>query len=230
MKHITKGQSPEAFEQWKAQEKPTSWGALGSAMPEDRREEGVHYYSRGELRTVLHTEQNGICAYCNVTTADDRHSPIDHVEPREGDTQTERIFDYDNLVLSCPGGKRSKTKPRKLHCDPGKHDNLIPISPLNPNCETDIQYAVTGKIIVEEQPAAVAETVRVLNLNLSKIVNGRKAEIDAYVWADAEQTVPISLEEASKLLADFTSIEQLSPGQGRSYASAVKSVLLKLTA
>jgi uncharacterized protein (TIGR02646 family) len=230
VKHIVKRESPEAFERWKAQEpKPTKWTDLQGRVPVQHRVVGIHYYSKPELLTALHQEQLGICAYCNVGIPDNHTSPIDHVEPREGDTRAERIFDYGNVVASCSGGQRSKIKPRKLHCDPGKRDDSIPISPLNPNCETEIKYAISGEIITKGQPAAVVETVKVLNLNLEKIVLGRKALIDAYIWADVEQVTLILPEEAGRLLANFSAIEKLSPGQDRSYASAVKSVLQKLT-
>lgn len=63
------------------------------------------------LRQDLWNEQNGICCYCckkldehkNGKTATRIEHFLPKGEPRNVDTFRQRVFDYDNLLLSCDG-------------------------------------------------------------------------------------------------------------------------------
>ena len=201
MKYIIKNNSPIAFEAWKSAENPISWNALGSFMPLENREEGVAYYSKKELREALLEEQNYTCCFCEMTIANNSSTTIAHLDPREGDTQTERIFDYLNLMVSCSGGKKDdkpKNKPRKLHCDASQENRPISISPLSPQCESEITFTIVGKIYGLSTDAK--ETISILNLNIDKLNNLRNQAIAGYLFLDEDTTEYISLEECKKLI------------------------------
>jgi len=202
MKHIVKGASPEDFESWKAFRKPTNWkDLLGSLPPENRREPDIPYYSKSQLREVLLEEQGYTCCYCEMRIFNNPlTSKIDHIEPREGDTQTERIFDYYNLAISCNGGERDP-KPKILHCDTEKKNKYIKISPLNQRCETEITFTIEGKISGLTEDAN--HTISVLNLHIPKLNNLREAAIAGFIYLDEEKTQFIPKNDCNLLIINL---------------------------
>ena len=174
---------------------PAAWDDLQSGLPKHP-EEGIHYYSRRQLADELITEQQGLCAYCNQRIDGDHKGSIDHVEPREGDTLTERIFDYDNLVASCDSNQWGKERPAQRHCDNHKSNDPLLISPLQSDCQDHIQFTDTGRVREPAGRGGIAETVRVLNLNVAKLVNARAEAIAGEVFTDIELTELIDADSA----------------------------------
>ncbi len=219
MKFIKKGESPNEFEAWKKQEKPTSWSQLGSALPKIK-EEGFVYYSKNQLRTVLHNEQHGLCSYCNAVIKNNHSSPIDHLEPREGDTHTEKIFNYFNLVLSCNGGQKENAIPKVLHCDVNKKSETVELTPLMLECETEIYFNENGKINANTDRAT--KTISVLNIHHISLDNKRKAAIIPYLYSDVENDNPQDILPADEIRQSF---ERLQKNHKIEYWSAIVSVL-----
>lgn len=197
MKRIVKNPVPLAFENWKMQERPTNWGNLPSkSMPEARQEAGIHYYSKEELRQALLQEQGFICCYCMQRISNAPTTKIEHLEPREGDSETERIFDYHNLLVSCNGGEKDP-KPKTLHCDTFKGNKSIALTPLQPACEQAITFTTNGQIIARS-PAATT-TIKNLNLAIPKLNNQRSAAIAGFIYEDSAQTELIDPKTAKQL-------------------------------
>ena len=147
----------------------------GNLPPGNKREPDVIYYSKAQLRETLLKEQNELCGYCEMQiTNHPLSTKIEHIEPREGDTQTERVFDYSNLILSCNGGEKDPP-PKELHCDAEKGDKPIPLSPLDKRCEDEINFSIDGKISGLTEDAQ--QTISVLNLHIAKLNNLREAAI-----------------------------------------------------
>jgi len=219
MKFIEKGESPIEFEMWKIQEKPKTWGRLTSLFKGDK-EDGLIYYSKDQLRTTLHQEQFGLCCYCNAAIKNDHSSPIDHLEPREGDIQTERIFDYNNLVLSCNGGQKEDVNPKVLHCDANKKSEIITLTPLMLECETEIYFIENGEINANTDRAT--KTISVLNLHHISLENKRKAAIIPYLYSDVENDNPNVLLPTEELRQSFAMLQE---NHNIEYWSAIVSVL-----
>ncbi|MBK8624617.1 MAG: TIGR02646 family protein [Saprospiraceae bacterium] len=219
MKFIVKGESPNEFEAWKEYRKPTRWNHLHSNLPEYPEKDVVNY-SRAQLRAVLHNEQNGLCCYCNAKIEDDHTSPIEHLEPREGDTQSERIFDYNNLLLSCNGGQKVNTNPKVLHCDANKKTKSIALTPLMPECETEIYFTEDGEINANTDRAT--KTVNALNLHHISLDNKRRAAIIPYLYSDFENDNPKEILPTDEIRQSFTLLQQ---NHGIAYWSAIVSVL-----
>lgn len=219
MKFIKKGESPAEFEAWKEYRKPARWHDLHGSLPQTL-EVGVIYYSTGQLRIVLHKEQIGLCCYCNAKINDDHTSPIEHLEPRVGDTQTERIFDYYNLMLSCNGGQKENTNPKVLHCDANKKSKPIELTPLMLECETEIYFNEEGEIKASTYRAN--KTVSVLNLDHISLDNKRKAAIIPYLYLDVENDIPNDLLPTDELKQSY---EMLQENYNIEYWSAIVSVL-----
>ena len=72
---------------------------------------------RPKVRTQLHTEQEGLCAYCEIRVDRDK-GQIDHIKPRNA--RPDLTFTYENLAHSCDGPD---------HCNPVKDRQTLPIEP-----------------------------------------------------------------------------------------------------
>lgn len=199
MKYIVKKTAPEQFEKWKTYKKPTHWNDFdGKTIPLERRIEGAEYYSKEELRSYLLDEQSHVCCYCEMRIVNNPlTSKIEHVEPREGDTQTERIFDYNNLSLSCNGGERDP-KPKLLHCDSSKKSKPLPFSHLDKRCEVELAFTLDGQIINKTQDAK--EVIKILNLHIPKLKNARESAISGFIYTNEKKTELIKQEEKERLL------------------------------
>ncbi|MBK9106383.1 MAG: TIGR02646 family protein [Saprospiraceae bacterium] len=198
MKYIAKGESPLQFEWWKVYRQPNNWNDLdGVTFPMANRIDGAEYYSKEELREELLLEQGRTCCYCeNRIQNHPLRTKVDHIEPREGDTQTARIFDYHNFGLSCNGGERDPA-PIELHCDSAKKSKIIKLTPHNPACETEIVFTIKGEIIGLTERAT--QTINCLNLGINKLNNLREEAIAGFIFTDEEKTLYITKEEALKL-------------------------------
>jgi len=220
MKYIEKNESPNEFEIWKDYHNPSNWNQLNgkrSNNPEER----VPDYSKEELRQALIEEQFYTCAYCECSIpTNSTKLRIDHVLPRLGDSETDRIFDYGNMVLSCSGyfTENGSRVPRVLICDPSKENYPLPITPLQVDCESHFKFSEIGSI---NGISAIAEaTIKILNLNHSKLDNLRKAVIDGFLFDDLKNQVYLKNEEYQGLL------EQISESQ--EYKTAITQILQAL--
>ena len=169
MKYIQKSAPPESLEAYKKID-----GACFNEMPPDIKE---------ELRACLIAEQGGICCYCGKRILPDWHSVIEHLLPK-GLKQYQHL-QYSNLLCSCDGGesdRTGKTKAQKRvfppYCDSKKNNQVIKITPLDENCEGCFLYDDEGHIY--GRTAEAEETIEILGLDCSTLVNLRKAAIDAY--------------------------------------------------
>ena len=78
----------------------------------------------GRVDAELRLEQQGLCCYCESAIVPD-NSHIEHMEPRSSNAA--RTYDYDNLAISCNGG-------RGEHCGHHKDDRH-----RNPDVAWDVQ-------------------------------------------------------------------------------------------
>ena len=209
MKYIVKKASPEQFEKWKNYKRPSKWSDLdGKPIPIEKREEKAEYYSKHELRQYLLEEQGAVCCYCEMRAENNPlRVKIDHIEPREGDTQTERIFDYSNLSLSCNGGERDPIKPKILHCDTHKKNKTIPFSHLEIRCEQELTFALDGTIIGLTNDGK--EVIKTLNLSIPKLNNLRDDAIAGFIYTDEDKTELITSEEGRLLLDRLQKVNNL---------------------
>lgn len=135
-------------------------------------------------RLSLADEQGYICCYCGQRITGFQGTQIEHIFPK-GTTAYEKMqLDYDtNLIASCDGGKYKRHNnplipAAQLHCDTKKHDDPIPVNPLNPNCDEKFLYDIDGNILGVGFDAEA--TIEILNLTSPILKNMRKSAIDAY--------------------------------------------------
>jgi len=138
-----------------------------------------NYAEKDGLRAALVQEQGGLCCYCmGRIDPDPERMKIEHWAAQ--DTHPERQLDYRNLLGACLG---AQGQPLALqHCDTHKGSQAIRVHPADPqrSCERSIVYRADGTID-SEQPDVRRDLQEVLNLNVRRLRENRKATADAVV-------------------------------------------------
>ncbi len=142
------------------------------------------YALRDQLRKNIIAEQNSQCFYCEKKIENNTNKVhIDHIKQRDAFHTLE--CDYNNMVLSCNGGKKEE------HCGKYKDrqeswndDKFLRILPHNPQLQEKVSdffnYISDGKI-QPKQSLSPNETVRANNtidylmLNHRNLVEARKS-------------------------------------------------------
>lgn len=166
MKHVMKGASAPEFEAWKALVNP-NWTPVYDDLqnPEKR-----------ALHSSLLKEQGWVCCYCGRSIGQlDSH--IEHFRPQE--RYANLALSYENLHASCI----RETEPgRPLHCGHAKgadFDEVLQISPLDPQCEERFLYTLDGSILARDAADAQADyMVELLQLDISFLRNRREEEVN----------------------------------------------------
>lgn len=167
MRHIIKQNEPVEFQNYK--ETP---GVCFNGM--DR-------LTKDTLKKALLEEQGYICCYCGKRILLDCNTILEHLLPRSNPSYKHLELDYNNILASCDGGqgkRRNGNKQIPEYCDSKKHNNVIPISPLDPNCESYFYFDEEGKIY-PQTPDANA-TIRILGLDNSYLNHCRNAALEFY--------------------------------------------------
>jgi uncharacterized protein (TIGR02646 family) len=216
MRYIRKNPSPQAFEDWKKANNPTHWDVLQNEPP--HREEGVVYYTKRELRETLLIEQGYLCCYCQQRIENIESTVIEHFYPRNGGDKVQgraKMFDYNNLLAACDGGsldnrdRPSNTPSFPQYCDKNKDEELLPLSPLQPDVESRLIYSQRGLDEVRIDAAfaddtdAVNALEKILNLNTPKLKNLRGKAITGLIFTNPDTGEIIPVAEAKRLLADM---------------------------
>ena len=135
----------------------------------------ANYAEKDDLRESLVGEQGAICCYCmQRIEADSTGMKIEHWACQE--RHADRCLDYGNLLGACRGGHGN---PRRLqHCDTRKANDPLSRNPaVAPPVDRDVRYLADGSIGSDEA-AFDEELNEVLNLNLVRLKNNRKAVLD----------------------------------------------------
>lgn len=142
--------------------------------------------SRNQLRTALHTRQQGLCAYCEITLEDTDNqnigSHVDHILPKE--KHPDLTFEYNNLVLSCfaTGGelKTDEKDTAPVSCGHAQlkrtnnFDESLFIKPTDTDCEHFFSFELDGEVIADPKLNSsdtdkAKHTLEVLNLNCLRL-------------------------------------------------------------
>lgn len=158
MKKIVKGIPPRLLTTYKAQQ-----GAVY---------DGPNFTKvKDKIREQLLIEQGFLCAYCmrriNVLEMKVEHFKCQDLHPR-------LQLDYNNLLGCCTGNEGQK--PPYQICDTKKGNKDISFSPISAGFEQYICYGSSGRISSHE-PIFDKQINDVLNLNLKRLVDNRKAAL-----------------------------------------------------
>ncbi|MCT4614575.1 MAG: TIGR02646 family protein [Marinifilaceae bacterium] len=168
MKHISRQESPDSFEKWKARNRSAHWGEFGN-------EKNHTVEIKREVKEKLLSQQNNLCGYCEVAVQlDDSH--IEHLKDRNN--YPREMFDYDNFIASC-----QYTDSCGHYKGTGYFSGIV--SPFDNNCEQRFTYTGNGKIIpVDENDSDALNTIEVLGLNCKRLKDRRVSIIKTLELAD----------------------------------------------
>ena len=156
MRTIIKGKSPPELTRWRKQNPHGRYGDLDSTLCR-------------AIRCAAIAEQHCLCAYCCARIGGDS-SHNEHLVPQS--RAPNRTLDFENnIVASCYA---------KNQCGAAHGKCLLPLTPLDPACETDLKFYLTGK--VEGLTPDAKSTIDVLNLNKSALRYERKGMVDCLIY------------------------------------------------
>lgn len=199
MKYILKGDEPQSFTDWKNNDKMYQRG-----KPSWNRFSHSKYKKiKSELIESLKKEQGYICCYCEVELKKNDYHP-EHIKPKSKNNFPELQLEYDNLLCSYQL-ELDKGEPKQ--CGNSKADNIIPITPLQSNCENKFTYTEDGYI--ESTDDDSKETIIHLQLDINKLNTLRREAIEPFIID------PITLDEISKEEAKIFAENYLKQKDGK---------------
>ncbi len=166
MLKVNKQPEPDFFTKFKNKEKPRSWS--------DYSKHNIKF----ELREfMLKNEQNGYCPYCEqLINSSNEKSHIEHLKPKGDDRFSSLYQTYDNLITCCITNGI---------CGDAKENNYDDkfINVVSDNPDEYLTYDISsGEIIPIHNDGIEYEraicTIKLLNLNDTKLVDLRKA----FIW------------------------------------------------
>jgi len=129
------------------------------------------------IKVALHTEQMGLCAYTlrKLLAPVDGH--VEHIEPQN--QHPSKALDYANMVLCFPldGGDTSPGYGAPVKGGQHVQLNVDFVSPHGKGCEKRFIYKTNGKVLHAPGDTAAKETIELLRLNCSQLVELRLAAI-----------------------------------------------------
>lgn len=160
MRLITKGQEPAELTAWKKANPHGRYQDLEGS------EQGK--VTRQAMRQVAIQEQFGLCAYCckqiNENNSSNEHLASQHAAPQ-------RSLDFANIVASCITPNR---------CNQKRGSQVLLLTPLMPECEIELRFCLSGKVIGTKDRAT--ETIKVLALDTPTIREERKGLVDSLIY------------------------------------------------
>ncbi|MCD9514198.1 TIGR02646 family protein [Photobacterium carnosum] len=159
MRRITKqaGNEPQPLTDWKRSNPRSVYADLTEV-------------EREAIRHQSTTEQFYICAYCGKAISGTNSDTMnEHVEARR--IAPNRSLDLANIVASCNTSNQ---------CDDSHASQILPLTPLMAECETELTYSLSGRVSGTTERANIA--IQVLNLgdterNNRSLVEQRKQYI-----------------------------------------------------
>lgn len=172
---------------------PASLSAFKRAMLHARYPD-LSELERQDIRHACTAEQFYLCAYCcHVISGSNVDTMNEHVEAQ--DIAKNRTLDFNNLVASC----RTPNQ-----CDAAHGSQALPLTPLMPECETELRFKLSGR--VEGLSDRAREAIRILNLgdteqNNKALIEKRKQLVDGLIWANyGNDPDQLQLEEDEELI------------------------------
>ena len=114
-------------------------------------------------------DQLGLCCYCcGPLPYDLSFHQIEHLIAQSVDAA--KTLDWSNLLVSCASGRPEfkSSKKAELTCNDHNAQSVLPISPLDPKCESHFRYVrATGEIFAND--TAGEKSIDVLNLDCLRL-------------------------------------------------------------
>lgn len=203
MRKIDKSAEPERLKDWKRANPLGRYSDIG----------GIE---RDAIRTACLAEQFYLCAYCCQSISGNGDCMNEHVEARH--IAPHRSLDFQNIVASC-------TSPRQ--CDAAHRAQVLPLTPFMDECETELTFNVSGRVVGVTDRAR--RTIAVLNLgdtekNNRALIEKRKQLSHALLIINGIDS-DLGLEDEDLLEMVIDDLQNPVDGRLSSFAPVVVNIL-----
>lgn len=177
MRQINKSPEPISLTKWKQKHLNLTYRDLNNDVG------GIQ--TRKDIRELCISDQYHLCAYCcNRISMNDSHN--EHIKCQ--DFFPQNSLSFDNIVASCNTIKQ---------CGNIKKTNNLDLTPLMPECETEIKFYLNGQVKFISDRAEQA--IKILGINNKGLINKRKELINALIYTIGEKPNEIKLLETELL-------------------------------
>jgi len=198
------------------QQEPVSVTAFKRTKPHARYQ-NLSEVERRDIRLTCTAEQFYLCAYCCQSISGTNEDTMnEHVEAQK--LAPNRTLDFNNIVASCRTSKQ---------CDAAHDSQVLPLTPLMDECETELKFKISGR--VEGLTQRAIDTIQVLNLgdneqNNKALIEKRKYLSESLLWSNGID--PNEGLEDDELLQSIIN-DLLTPQNGKleSFAPVVANIL-----
>lgn len=170
MRTIKKGREPRSLERYRQTD-----GATYAGLPREVKD---------EIQAQIVEEQRGICCYCQSRIRPSWDGmKIEHWQSQCDNKFPERQLDYSNMLGACLGGQKhgEKSPSETHHCDTAKGESDLCFSVCDSAHPIDHKIRFLGNGKISANDAEIDRAINaVLNLNLPRLVNNRKAVLSAF--------------------------------------------------
>lgn len=203
MRKILKGNEPSELSSWKRHHPNGEYKDL-------------NHIERQAIRESCLKEQYNLCAYC-CQRIDDKNSHNEHIQPQH--VAPNQTLNFDNIVASC-----NKLK----QCGEAHEAKRIPLTPLMPECETELEYSISGRVKGITERAA--DTIDILNLGDGNkaLIEARKQLLETLIFTHGEHPEELQLLDDDLLQILMEEINQPQDGQLEAFAPILQNILRQL--
>jgi uncharacterized protein (TIGR02646 family) len=187
MRTINKGDEPPSLSLWKRENPHGQYNQLTEDL--------ICANVRRNIRQYALKEQFYLCAYCCQRIKDIDACHNEHVEAQN--LNPRRTIDFTNIVASCN---------TKNQCGKAHESQFLPLTPLMPECETELKFKISGR--VEGLSNRAITSIQVLNLgdkenNNRALIGKRKQLSDTLLFTNGiNPDEGLEDEELLKILID----------------------------
>jgi uncharacterized protein (TIGR02646 family) len=200
VRKIVKGSEPKTLSHWKRHNPNGKYQDLSKV-------------ERQAIRNACLEEQYYLCAYCCQGIVDknshNEHIQAQHVAPNH-------TLNFDNIVASC-----NKVK----QCGEAHKVKSLPLTPLMPECETELEFSLSGR--VKGITARATETINILNLGDGNkaLIETRKQLLYELIFTHSEHPEELQLLDDDLLQILMEEINQPQDGQLSDFAPILQNIL-----
>lgn len=204
MRKINKvaGSEPQSLSNWKRRHPQGNYLDLSET-------------ERQDIRSQCAQDQYYLCAYCCKQISGTNFDTVnEHVEARR--LAPNRSLDFTNIVASCA---------TRHQCDDAHKSQPLPLTPFMEECETELEFTLSGKVRGLTQQAI--DSIQVLNLgdelkSNRSLIEQRKVAIQTVLFTEGIDH-EVEDDELIKMLIDDLSTPK--DGKLEPYSPVVVNVL-----
>jgi uncharacterized protein (TIGR02646 family) len=201
VRKIIKANEPKVLIQWKRYHPNGQYQDLSKV-------------ERQAIRNACLEEQYYLCAYCcqriNDKNSHNEHIQAQHIAPNQ-------TLNFHNIVASC-----NKVK----QCGEAHKVKMLPLTPLMPECETELEFSISGR--VKGITPRATDSIDILNLDNKELIYTRKQLLYELIFTHGEYPEELQLLDDDLLQILMEEINQPQDGQLSDFAPILENILCQL--